>query len=278
MALGAALALVLPVSALATFLGAPDADVRQLVAGPAPSTAPAGEVAADSPVAGPGQPALSEVPAATTTTTTEAPLRVDAVHDRTQPPTGGTGGAADDPVVRAPTTTALAAIATRSLASPPPPTTIPPKTCVAEEFKLAVSVEKSAYKPGDKVSGSSVLEKLTPGTCLLPSWWVESALLNSGGVDVSFKARGFGSSLNSDQQDKWGESCGAPCPRPVDRGAVLTQTFYWETSDCTTPPPGPVIPVPAECIPFPAGSYSVIATWSGPDSGPPARTTFQLGG
>jgi hypothetical protein len=276
MAFGSVLALVLPVSALATFLGNPDSDVRQVVAGPAPSTAPSGGVIVDSPVDGPGVPVLTEE--APTTTTTQPQLRVEPVHDRTQPPTGGSGSAAraDDAVVQpAPTTTVPSNNALTATPSTSPTTTVPPAAtqppaapCVAKEFVLSVGIDKRSYGPGETISGSSTLAKMSDGTCQWPDWWVEIKILNDAGKDVMASGQSLRSSTENHAEP------GEPgAPYTAKNGPVLVFTFDWANCALSSA----IVPAdPQACLPFPPGTYTAVAEWVGPGSGPSARMPFQL--
>jgi hypothetical protein len=274
MALVGALALVVPMSALTTLLVRDsDPDVSQLVAGPGLTTSP-GEIAPSAGIEAGSAGELPSLPIAPATTTTVKPAPSAAVTSLT-----------DDPVVRpAPTTTVPSGNGITTFQSAAPTTTtIAPAAlapCVASEFKLTVSMEKTAYKPGETVSSSSVLEKLSPGRCLLPSWSIEVSFLNSAGKDVGQIARTTRSYQTDDQHKKWDEVCGQnSCPRWVESGAVFTHEFDWETVDCTTLPTGPIVPPPGDmsyCKPFPAGTYTVLAYWSGPGSGPSASETVKL--
>ncbi len=273
MALVGALALVLPVSALTTLLGGDsDPDVSQLVAGPGPTPSPV-EIAPSTGIEAGSAGEVPTLPIAPATTTTVKPAPSAAVTSLT-----------DDPVVRpAPTTTVPSGNGITTLQGAVPTTTIAPEPalapCVASEFKVTVSMEQTTYKPGETVSSTSVLEKLSPGRCLLPSWSMEVSFLNSAGKDVAQSARTRNSYSSDDQYQKWYEGCAEhPCQRWVERGAVFTQKLGWETVDCTTVPTGPIVPPPGDsnCKPFPAGTYTVLAHWSGPGTGPSASETVKL--
>ena len=270
MAVVGAVALVLPVSVLTTLLdGDADRDVSQLVAGPGRTTSPAGDIAPSAEI---GAGSAGEIPFLEPTTTTVMPASPGPV---TAP--------ADDPVVRTvPTTvgiTAMQSAPTTTVAAEPPEPA--PAPCIASEFRVTVTMEQDAYRPGDTVSGSSVLEKLSPGKCLVPDWFLQISFLNDAGKDVTEIALVRMNGSTDEQYAKWYEACGPNrCPRWVEKGAVRTETFAWETLDCSNYPTGPIVPVPGDtsyCRPFPAGTYTVVANWTGPGSGPPGRATVKLG-
>ncbi len=285
-AIAGAFALVLPMSAVAGYLaGRPDRAMELSVAGQA--TAGGATTAPDDMAIGRLAPAV----ALPTTTTTIA-----EVHNRLTTVGGGsvapTVPPIDDPVVRLTPTSVPPAAGSAGIggaaASPllsantPQASSEPALPCVASEFRLTVTMEKDAFAAGEKVRGSSVLEKRSPGTCAMPNWWIEIAFLNSAGTEVSELVRESGSSQSFNQDRKTTDSCreGGDCRRVVETGPVYTHTFYWETLDCSAPYAGPVVPVAPDgsnCVPFPAGGYSVVATWTGPGAGPPTRSTFKIG-
>lgn len=259
MALGAALALVVPVSALATLLGAPDRDVRQVVAGPAP----AGDVAGGSnPSIEPGPTDAAE-PGPGVVETTVPELRVEAVHGRTGPPapsaspfvapaSPGSIPPSDDPVVR-PTTTVAATGNTSSPVLPPNQST-PGATpgdsapCPASEVAVTVSTEKRTYGPGAVVRGSSTLENRSATACLLPTR-AFVRIVDSAGKDVS----GFAYTMEFRY------------PVRAEPGKTFSSSFTWDQRDCSGP----------ACTQVPPGTYTVVADWS--ESGPYAgRSTFQV--
>ena len=290
-----ALALVLPVSLTATALrSGPERAVELSVAGPAPL---GGMAPLPAP---PNELATGEVPAAATaeatpaTTIAEVHERVATINGMPAPRSSSPTSVppSDDPVVgRSATTTTIAT--SGSTSSPiqggalsaqggAASASLGPAlaTCVAEEFRLTVSVNKSTYSRGEAVSGSSTLEKRSAGTCLLPDWWLVISLRDGAGSDLQPDGTTTSSSI-ADQHERWVAPCRpGDCPRPVEPGPVFSHTFSWELIDCTNPPPGPVIPVPPDdshCVPFPPGTYTVVSDWTGPGSGSPARTTFQVG-
>lgn len=282
-AVAGSFALVLPLSAVTGYLAAqPDRGVELSVAGPAPVDSVPPDTGSQVPP--PPAPA-ADVPA-TTSTTTIAPGRSGA--GTVSPPP--TIPPSDDLVVRSTATTApLPPLGTGSggggslaAATPLGATEPAPAPCAATEFNLTISLEKKVYGQREPVSVSSTLEKRSPGTCLLPpDWWVGITLLNSAGSDLTQDAGSTSSSSTADQYKKWVDPCRPEdCRRPVDAGPVFTNTYSWEMIDCRNYPAGPVIPVPPDgshCIPFPPGTYTVVAAWSGTGAGSPARATFQIG-
>jgi hypothetical protein len=187
---------------------------------------------------------------------------------------------ADDPVVR-PTTSvppgnpssSPAAGQLQSGSAAAASTEPPPPPCVAAEFKLTVSLEKSSYAPGETVKGSHTLEKRSAGTCLWPEWLVDFRILDGAGKDVVEAARTYGNGHSFEQPPPRCE--GRPCaPWTVGPGTVVTGHFEWES--CVRS--WPIVQPDGACSPFPPGTYTVIANWTGRESGPPGRTTFQLAG
>jgi hypothetical protein len=281
-----AFALVLPLSAVTGYLaGQPERGMELSVAGPAPVDTVPPDTAAPQVPPPPAPPA--DVPATTTTTMPPAGPGRGGAGTGAPPPTIP---AADDPVVRStPTTTAplpplgtaggggLAAATPLGSAEPPPG----PATCVESEFSLTLTLDKKTYGPGEPVNASSTLEKRSPGTCLLPDWWLEIILINSAGTDLTNEAGSTYSSSSADQHEKWVDPCRpGDCRRPVDPGPVFSATYRWGMFDCRSQPAGPVIPVPPDgsnCHPFPPGTYTVVAEWKGAWPGSPALTTFQIG-
>lgn len=284
-AIAGAFALVLPMSAVAGYLaGQPDRAMELSVAG----QATAGGVTTD-----PDDRVIAQLAPAVelpTTTTTIA-----EVHNRVATVGGGsvapTIPPTDDPVVRLTPTTVPpvgvgggggVAAASPLSANAPPAMSEPAPPCGASEFRLTVTMDKDAFAAGEKVKGSSVLEKRSPGVCAMPNWWIEIAFLDGAGKDMSELVRESGSSQSFNQDRKMTDSCreGGDCRRVVETGPVYTHTFYWETLDCSAPYSGPVVPVAPDgsnCVPFPAGGYSVVATWTGPGAGPATRATFKIG-
>ena len=288
-----ALALVLPVSLTATALRTgPERAVELSVAGPAPVRGleplppPPNELATGD-VPAPAAAIPFEAP---TTTVAEVHERVATGNGRPAPRASSptTVPPADDPVVgrSTPATTIPSSGSTASTvpgglmassSSAPSSAAMPgPPECVADEFRLTISTDRSAYSPRETVRGTSVLEKRSPGTCLLPRWWLETSLLNGAGEDVSGLAREKGHGLDISATDNTCDEGG--CRNIVTTGAVFTNTFYWETIDCTSAPPvRPVPPDDSHCVPFPGGTYRVVSYWTGPGSGAPAIATVLLG-
>lgn len=290
-----ALALVLPVSLTATALRTgPDRGVELSVAGPAP------ERGLEPLPAPPNELATGDVPAPATAPFEAPPTTVAEVHERVATVNGV-------PVPRASSPTSVPPSADPVVGRPAPATTIPSSAittspvpgglmassaggpsvssasaggaipeCMADEFRLTVTLEQATYSRGESVRGSAVLDKRSAGTCLLPRWWLKTSLLNGAGEDVSGLARDSGQSLDITAIDN---TCGeGGCRNTVTTGAVFTSTFYWETVDCTgVPPVRPVPPDDAHCVPFPAGTYRVASNWTGPGSGSPGIATLNLG-
>jgi hypothetical protein len=291
-----ALALVLPVSLTATALRTgPQRAVELSVAGPAPARGMEPLPAPPNELATGDVPAPAAIPfEAPTTTVAEVHERVATINGvpgpRSSPP--ASVPPADDPVVgrSTPATTIPATGSTASTvpgglmssssaggpsaAAAPAGTALP--DCVADEFRLTVTLERTTYNRGETVRGSAILDKRSAGTCLLPRWWLNTSLLNGAGDDVSRLARDSGQGLDISATDN---TCGdGGCRHTVETGAVFTNTFYWETVDCTNAPPvRPVPPDDSHCVPFPAGSYRVVSYWTGPGSGSPGIATLQLG-
>lgn len=303
LAVVAAFALVLPMSAVAGYLvGPPDYAVELSVAGPAPE--PAGDVRT--------APTTPEVDALVTpnvptavdqasppsgassfmTTTTEVHRGVASIVDPVVEPTvpPRTGAPADNPVVSrsnsGPEPSPLArnsangagtAALSSSVATASPGPLAP---CTATDVSLTITLEKYSYGPGETVKGSATMEKVSAGTCLLPDWGVGLSILNASLKDVSQGSQRWATGNVSPQASNWTDACGtAGCRRPVEPGSIFIHTFEWESRDCMSPR-GPIVPVPDDrpCPPFPAGSYKVVAEWTGPQAGPSARQTFDLAG
>ena len=254
MAVVGALALVLPVTALTAFLGgAPDRDVRQLVAGPGP-TIPGDEV----PSSGP---ALEPAPSTGAPTTTVAPdqLQVEGVHGRSEPPVPATISPSDNPVItRPPVTKPAPADPNGSVSSPilapPPSTTVAPSAdpapapCPSADVRVTVTTAKPTYSPGETVQGSSTLENSGTVACLLPTR-AFFRIVNGAGKDVG--------SFAYTMEFRY--------PVRAEPGRTFSSSFTWDQRDCSGP----------ACAQVPAGTYTVVADWS--ESGPYAgRSTFQI--
>ena len=265
MAVVGVLALAVPVSAMATFLGH-DPDVQVSVAGPPPAVAVAVQPNLD---AATGLLALPDEPAPATTTTSAPTLRVDAVHDRTEPPAPTrTVPPADDPVVRPATTTSTTAPAGNStepgpgaarpagvplLAAEPTP---PPAPCTEAEVRLTFSLERDAYRTGEMVRGSLRVERRSTSRCSIPLG-VEFGILSPAGNDV-FEFGGL--TTGSDTE-----------------AGVFYGNFEWEALDCAPQRLSPIVRAPGDrsgCIPFPAGRYTVVPRVE--ESPLTASATFQL--
>ena len=289
------LALAVPASALATFLRDDPGrrDVELEVAGP-PAPGPVGGMTLGAPgLTGPSEPEPTPAtPVVTSTTMFEPQLRVEASRggSSSASPTSvpsASSALTDDPVVRTTTTIALllnsdsppqsagGPVGMASAASAFAQPALAP--CVAADVRLTVSVDRTSYAPGETVYGSSTLDKVTPGTCDLPSWGLRVTVVDSAGKDLSGGVtQSWTYASIDDQAEKW--SCDASaCRRPVDPGRIFTRTFEWQAIDCSRLP-GPLVPTPGTpCPPFPSGTYTVAAEWFGPGSGPSDRMTFQLG-
>ena len=262
----AAVALVLPATALATVLGngAEDRDVHLAVAGPPPT----GEVAGAGPTTGAGDAPPMPPPEATTTTTAEPQLRVEAGHGRTEPPTPSLSVPTDDPVLRRPGATNPAAtppgnsssdpntpIASEPAMPPPapvaPPTTAPgAANCPSSDVRVTVTTEKATYAPGETVRGATTIENRSAGACLLPTRGFVR-IMNTAGKDVSSFAYTMEYRI----------------PVLAEPGKTFTTPFTWDQKDCSG----------SACVQVPAGTYNVAADWTegGPYFG---RGSFTIGG
>ena len=274
----AALALVLPMSAVAGFLTAdPGGDTRQLLAGPVP-TQP-GLLTPEPGVDVPNAPALSGESATTTTLATEVHQRSGTTNGSVVPSAPSSIPPADGPAVRATTTTAPSDTAVSgtsasaaSGAPGPGPVDPAPPACVATDMKLTLSTDRKAYARGDTVKASATLEKITAGRCELPNWGILISIVNGAGRDVSGDGSSRRDSGTLNQAEAWPPCDRDGCRRPVEPGPVHTATLDWE--NCNV---GEVIPAGGpDCLAFPPGTYTVVVEWTGPGAGPPARTTFQL--
>lgn len=238
----AAVALVLPATALATLLGgtAGNRDVNLAVAGPPPTGEVAGAI--------PSTPAPEEA----TTTTSEPPLRVEAGRGRTEPATPGSSVPADDPVVRRPGATNPSPAPGNSSsdpntpvssepALPPPPAVTPPATapgaanCPSSEVRVTVTTDKTAYAPGETVRGSTTITNRSAGACLLPTRGFVR-IMNAAGRDVS----GFAYTMEY------------RFPVLAEPGKTFTTPFTWDQRDCSG----------SACVQVPAGTYNVAADWT----------------
>lgn len=238
----AAVALVLPATALATFLGGSATDNREInlaVAGPPPT----GEVA--------GAGATAPAPEETTTTTAADQLRVEAGHGRTEPATPGSSVPADDPVLRRPGATKPAPSGNSSSdpntpissepAVPPPPTVSPPTTapgaanCPSSDVRVTVTTDKTTYAPGETVRGSTTIANRSASACLLPTRGFVR-IINAAGRDVS----GFAYTMEY------------RFPVLAEPGKTFSTPFTWDQRDCSG----------SSCVQVPAGTYNVAADWT----------------
>ena len=265
-----ALALVLPLSAMATFLGDADRGVELTATGLPPRSAPAvtGELS--------GPPTTSaasdgDVPAsdgATTveptrpsgdlspTATPEVHTRVPSTNDSAPPPPAPARPVlpADDPVVRpAPTPPpgdgGVGGSGTGAGPPPGPPTNDPQvAACPAADVTVSVTTEKGTYAPGETVRGSATLENGSATTCLLPTRAffriVDTAGTTVGSFVYTLELR---------------------MPVKAEPGKTFTSAFTWDQTDCSG----------SSCVQVPAGTYVAVADWneSGPYSG---RGSFQI--
>jgi hypothetical protein len=245
-----ALALMLPATALATFLagGEDDRNVNLMVAGPPPT----GEVAGGDRATGAGEPpSVAPSEETTTTTTEEDRLQAGVVDGRTEPPTPTSRPSAapgDAPVVRTPATTPSGnsssdpdAPVSSAPVSPPPPGAAPPTTapgaanCPSSEVRVTVTTDRSTYAPGETVRGSTTIENRSGSACLLPT-------------------RGFVRITNAAGKDVSGLAYTMEYRFPVlaEPGKTFTTPFTWDQRDCSG----------GSCVQVPAGTYNVAADWT----------------
>lgn len=254
-----AVAAVVPMTAMVTFVGRTTERLVELTAAAPPGATESPTTSVAEPVPG----ARSETPSSEpgpvlTTPTTEAQLRVIAGPARTEPETPPTSVATyDDPVVRpAPVTTVPASGGGSSSSGPLPSvvTTIPPLTrqpppCPASEVRVTVATERPTYAPGEVVRATSTLENRSATTCLLPTR-AFFRIENSAGTSVGSFAYTMDFRL----------------PVQAEPGKTFTSTMSWDQRDCSG----------STCAQVPAGSYTVVADWT--ESGPySARIGFQIG-
>ncbi|HEV2757955.1 MAG TPA: hypothetical protein VGV86_00175 [Acidimicrobiales bacterium] len=269
-ALFGALALVLPVSAMATFLGRAERGVELTATGLPPSSAPAvtGDVSGPPTTAANGD-APTATDATTTeeparpsgglspTTTVEVPSRVPSVNGAGPPPAAPATSVlpADDPVVRPPPGSlpggnASAAGGGAVTGPPPGPPTNDPQMapCPAADVTVSVTTEKDAYAPGETVRGSSTLANGSTTTCLLPTRAFFRVLDASGKTVGSFAY-----------------TLELRMPVKAEPGKTFTSAFVWDQKDCSG----------SSCLQVPAGTYTAVADWneSGPYSG---RGSFRI--
>ncbi len=286
-ALVGALALVLPVTALTTFLGgAGPGSVELSVAGPAPTAQVSS--APDSPVAEPGMASSTRIAPAPATGGSESPTTTAEVHGRVavingsptprQTPTSAppltptiapttSVPPADDPVVRPPAGTTATTARSGSMATADttiPPANAPVTACTAADIRVAATTEKTSYAPGETVRGSSTLENRSASTCLV-STWISVEILNPTGQDVFHSSSGNGYASDLRTSD-------GGLPVKAEPGTVFTGTFHWVAGNCAVPAPT----AGSECAGrFPPGTYTAVVRW-GNSGGPTGRTTFQL--
>ena len=173
----------------------------------------------------------------------------------------------DEPVVRAappltPTTAGerngaaqgtLSGAANSAGAAPPASTAVPttaasPPPCPASEVRVTVTLEKSAYAPGETVRWSSTLENRSASTCLV------------SGRAFFHVENGSGTTVGS-----FPYTANYMLPVPAEPGKTITNTGSWDQRDCSASP----------CVQVPAGPYVVVAEWT--EGGPyVGRGSFQI--
>ena len=266
-----ALALVVPVSAMAAFLGEADRGVELTATGLPPSSAPSvtGDVssppttttAANGAVPGSdGATTVEPIPPSgglSPATTAEVHSRAASVNGSEPPPPRAPPTSAlpaDDPVVRpapSPPSGNNGVGGSGTAAGPPagPPTNDPQvAACPAADVAVSVTTEKGSYAPGETVRGSSTLENASATTCLLPT----RAFFRI--VDAAGKTVGsFAYTLE------------LRMPVRAEPGKAFTSAFTWDQQDCSG----------SSCAQVPAGTYVAVADWneSGPYSG---RVSFRI--
>lgn len=261
-----ALALVVPVTAVATYLGGnPDVGVELTAAGPArpgdlltsvPTTMAAlAPPPTDQPVTVPSAPPGAS---ASPSTTVEVHQRLSSVNGEVvaSSPTSAPPPV-DEPVVKPSTTTPAGNSSSPSpgpVRAAAPPTTVPPAdplppVCQQAEVKITVATDKPSFGSGEAVGGTSTLENRSAAPCLLPT-------------RAFFRV-----------DDATGRSVGSfayttefRLPVRAEPGKTFSSSFTWDQKDCSG----------STCAQVPAGTYLVQADWteSGPYSG---RASFQIG-
>ena len=247
-----ALALMLPATALATFLAGAgdDRGVNLTVAGPRPT----GEVAGGDRATDAGELPSAAPPEETTTTTTEEDrLEAGVMPGRAEPPTPTPtsrppAAPGDDPVVRTPATTVPGnsssgpdAPVSSGPVPPPPPGAAPPTTpsgaanCPSAEVRVTVTTDRSTYAPGETVRGSTTIENRSGSACLLPTRGFVR-ITNAAGNDVS----GFAYTMEY------------RFPVLAEPGKTFTTPFTWDQRACSG----------GSCVQVPAGTYNVAADWT----------------
>ncbi len=248
-----AIALILPVSVTANVIrSGPERAIEVSVAAPEPTfrvpmpttTIPvavgAGGVAAAVTTEDPTPPAGASSP----TTTTE-------VHRRVPSANGPVVGPA--PPTSVPSTAALATVGPDPASGPNPAPagrTVPPimtlRPCMPVDVKVTVTTEKAAYAPGERISGSATLAKVSGPDCRL------ELVAADGTVSTHYTARildGAGSTVS------WPgyESFSSSSPVPFEPQKSYTTGFTWDQkvsgeSDCAV----------ILCLQVPAGTYTVL--------------------
>lgn len=265
-ALVGALALVLPISAMATFLGQAEPGVELTATGLPPVTGdvsapPTGTAAnADAPAAV-GDTTTEEPPAPwgglSPSTTVEVQGRVPSVNVSEPPPPPAPARPvlpADDPVLRpvpSPSGGSGGAAPGSGVTAPPPgPPTNDPQVaaCPAADVTVSVTMEKDTYATGETVRGSSALTNRSTTTCLLPTRAFFRILDASGKTVGSFAY-----------------TLELRMPVKAEPGETFTSAVSWDQKDCSG----------SSCVQVPPGTYVAVADWneSGPYSG---RGSFQV--
>ena len=274
-ALVGAVALALPVFALATLVGgATDRELRLAAAGapPAPagttvttqgppdagsadeSTAPTIQNFATpttvperpepgtrrpAPSAGPDESENRRVPldGSSSTTSTSVPRAGDPPSSTTSTSAPGGGGPPSN----------VASIAAASPASPPVRSTL--EACRPEAVVVGVTTEKSTYAPGETVSGASTIENRSATACLLPT----RAFVR---IDDGDGASVGGFAYTTEYR----------LPVRAEPGQRFTSGFTWDQRNCSGSP----------CVPARIGAYVVVAEWTEGGSYV-GRSSFEVG-
>ena len=250
-ALLGALAVIVPVSGLATFLGAEPARNQQLsVAGPARERTV--EATRATGVDAPPEPAPADEPV---TTTRVSPPQLEDVPRRLEPDqpvrgfvppaTPSTIPSADDPVVRSTTTVPAARNTSSSIltpnqstagaasAGPAGPALTP---CPADGLQIDVVPSKATFALGETVRGTFFVQTYRATDCLvaMPSTFRIENVATGAIVGSAPSITEFLSPIKAD-------------------GKMYTSTFSWDQRDCSGP----------TCTPVPPGLYQAVAEWSG---------------
>ena len=279
-----AMALLVPVIAVASSLnaGGEDPGVRLAASGPARATA----FSIPSPVVGSdGEAAtttttvefvpttLPERAAASTppqTTTTEVHRRGESVNGTVEPapptsvpPAGGSVVAGADP----PSGTLSAASGSAA------PSIMTLRPCTPADVKVSVTTDKAVYAKGEKVTGVSTLEKVAPSDCRLEGVDPERGIVYTRD---SLRIDDAAGRMVRGGDEYSASTSGLVLPEPQK---TYTRAFSWDQRDsgehdCTV----------ILCLQVPAGTYTVVVSWMGegpygtpPDNGRFAgRGSFQI--